>query len=443
MKEYISLDVLLNWVQMLRANIDGAIVLADDEEESRFYERLVHSSAKVIPAFNVASALLEKVTELGIEGVIATGRRAPGAHVLEGIFCPTLGDVSSLLLNSGASQAVISDVCGAAWIEASEKEVGPILTRVVDMARLFSQLRILAEENGKALTIQQFIKGIEWKSLKVDLGKLHFLAGDAGLTARAEALLESFTAMTLKEGLTECDGLDATYILAASTHFFKPRGISAARKVETAELLGLLRLSFQFEELENDEFFWRLKKWERENSKYPLLFDWRELDSLETVWDQRYWQRDLENLLEGLAPGQLLAVLKMDLDNFKIVNDELGHSEGDDAIRHYCSIVKTIVGSAGYVYRRGGDEVVALLPDADDASADAIAEKIRSQLESTFRLWADERGLKTSPTASIGLVIYGGRSPLEVVELADKAQRDAKENGKNRVVIAVVGQDNK
>ena len=68
MQEFVNLDVLLNWVQMLRANIDGAIVLADDEEESRFYERLIHQSAQVIPAFNVARGLLEKVTELGIGG---------------------------------------------------------------------------------------------------------------------------------------------------------------------------------------------------------------------------------------------------------------------------------------------------------------------------------------------------------------------------------------
>jgi diguanylate cyclase (GGDEF)-like protein len=443
MKEFISLDVLLNWVEMLRANIDGAIVLADDEEESRFYERLIHPSAKVIPAFDVADVLLERLTELGIEGVIAVGRRTPGAHLLEGTVCPTLGDVSSLLLNSSACQGVISDVCGKAWIEAGEKEVGAILTRIVDLARLFNQLRVVAQENRKALTIQQFINAIEWKTLKVNLVKLHPFGGDAQLTAIAEALIESFTIMPLKEGLTECDGTDAIYILAAATHFLKPRGISAARNVEAAELLGLLRVSFQFEEFENDQFFWRLKKWERQNSRYPLLGDWRELDSLETVWDQRYWQRDLEKLLEESEPGQLLAVLKMDLDNFKRVNDELGHSAGDDAIRHYCSVVKSIVGNAGYVYRRGGDEVVALLPETDGPTAGATAEKIRSQLESTFRLWADERGLKESPTASIGVVIYGGRSPLEVVELADKAQREAKDKGKNRVVVAALGQDNK
>jgi len=322
-------------------------------------------------------------------------------------------------------------------------DVGPILTRVVDLARLFNQLRVLAAENGTDLTIQEFVQGIDWKSLTIDFEKLHSFAGDAVLAGQAEALMESLTPTPLKDGLVECDGMDAIYILAAATHFFKPRGISAARRIEAAELLGLLRVSFDFEELENDAFFWRMKKWERQNSKYPLLNDWRELDSLETVWDQRYWQRDLEQLIQELVPGELLGVLKMDLDNFKIVNDELGHSVGDDAIRHYCSVVKSVVGSDGYVYRRGGDEVVVLLPETDDSRASAIAEEIRSEIESTFISWASERGLEKSPTASIGLVVYGGPSPVEVVELADKAQHDAKNNGKNRVVIAASMNENR
>ena len=304
---------------------------------------------------------------------------------------------------------------------------------MVDLARLFSQLRVLGDQDVKPLTIQEFTKAIEWKELKINLGKLHFLGSNPGLTAKAEALMESFAPITLKTGLTECDGLDAIYILAAATHFFKPRGISAWRKIEAVELFGLLRVSFQLEELETDGFFWRMKKWERQNNKYPLLSDWRELDSLETVWDQRYWQRDLEHLLHSLDPGELLGVLKMDLDNFKIVNDELGHSVGDDAIRHYCSVVKRVVGGDGYVYRRGGDEVVVLLPATEGPRAAAIAEEIRSQIESTFGSWAAERGLNKSPTASVGLVVYSGQSPVEVVELADKAQRGTKNERKNRI----------
>lgn len=129
-----------------------------------------------------------------------------------------------------------------------------------------------------------------------------------------------------------------------------------------------------------------------------------------------------------------IAALKMDLDNFKAVNDELGHSAGDEAIRFYCSIVKEAVGKRGYVYRRGGDELVAIVPRIDSSSARELAEKIRGQVESKFRQWATERGLAASPTASIGLVVSTSRPSLEVIKLMDQAQKRAKEEGKNRVV---------
>ena len=244
MQEFISFDVLVNWVQMLRANIDGAIVLADDEEESRFYERLIHPSAQVIPAFHVACPLLERVNELGIEGVIAAARRSVDAEQPGDIFCPTLGDVASLLLNSSSCQAAVSDVCGAAWLQAGGKEFGSILTRVVELARQFKQLLALSEENGKSLTIQEFIDGIDWKNLKVKLEEVRPFTGEGRLMARAEDLMEAFIPAPLEEGLIECDGMDAVYILAAATHFLKPRGISSARKVDRTELLGLLRSVF-------------------------------------------------------------------------------------------------------------------------------------------------------------------------------------------------------
>ena len=181
-----------------------------------------------------------------------------------------------------------------------------------------------------------------------------------------------------------------------------------------------------------------MKKWERKNSQYPLLNDWRMLDSLETVWDQRYWRRDLEKFLQMLEPEEVLGILKIDLDNFKAVNDELDHSAGDDAIRHYCSVVKRVVGGYGYVYRRGGDEIVVILLDTNGPSAQAIAEEIRGQIESTFRDWAEKRCLTKSPTASIGVVVDGARTPLELISLVDKAQQEAKSGGKNRVVVATL-----
>jgi diguanylate cyclase (GGDEF)-like protein len=71
------------------------------------------------------------------------------------------------------------------------------------------------------------------------------------------------------------------------------------------------------------------------------------LDPLGVLLDQRYWQRDLECILRTLGPQGQLAAFKMDLDNFKNVNEKLGHTAGDDAIRLYCSIVRDTLGRIG------------------------------------------------------------------------------------------------
>ena len=143
----------------------------------------------------------------------------------------------------------------------------------------------------------------------------------------------------------------------------------------------------------------------------------------------------LRQSLSLLGPDGQLAAFKMDLDDFRVVNNSLGHASGDDALRLYCSIVKKVLGRAGEVYRRGGDEVVAFAPGLEATVAQTLAEEVRAGIESEFRDWSVQRGLTSFPTASIGLVLTNGsRSFDEIVLLMDNAQHEAKQQGKNRVV---------
>src|ERR1700686_2396737 len=101
MREYLDLSVLANWVCMLRSDVDGAIWIADDDEEARFYERCAHHSGRVVSAPTVAVGLLQNVELRGAQGVIATVRSA--IHLRDGvenIFRPSVGDVASLLVLS-------------------------------------------------------------------------------------------------------------------------------------------------------------------------------------------------------------------------------------------------------------------------------------------------------------------------------------------------------
>src|ERR1700730_2239106 len=142
MREQIDLDFLANLVSMLRADIDGAIWLIDDEEEARFYQRCAHNSARIVPAPGVAFRLLEIVERRGVEGVGASvrGLRGPECDRID-VFRPYVGDVASLLLGAPSSHPVIEDICGIPWVTASEKQIGPIRPRIVWIARSLSELR--------------------------------------------------------------------------------------------------------------------------------------------------------------------------------------------------------------------------------------------------------------------------------------------------------------
>jgi len=233
-----------------------------------------------------------------------------------------------------------------------------------------------------------------------------------------------------------CDGADLVNLLAASTQFYQPRGLRSSRQVDSKTLISMLRAAFRPADIEKDELFWKMKTWERANHRYPLLKRWRDLDPLGVLSDQRYWESDLHAILKTLEPGAMLAVFKMDLDNFKAVNDKYGHTVGDEAIRLYSRTVLDIIGAVGEVYRRGGDEIIVLAPGLSEGGARELAEKTRGAIEARFRSWARTGGLDYRPTASIGLTLAAADRPAsEILRLVDDAQRRAKELGKNRVVV--------
>jgi diguanylate cyclase (GGDEF)-like protein len=440
MREYLDASVFFNWVVMLRADIDGAIWLADDDEEGRFYERCAHPSGRVVPTPKIAVEVLRHVAENGTKGVVATVR-----HVFDeqqgisgSIFRPSIGDVASLLVLSQSCIRVIEGIGGVAWLRVCEKDVGSIRSKAIAVACFLERLGEACTSAGvAALSPGDFANYIAWDALDVDWLRVGEYFQDRGLSMN---ILEGIR--NLRYGtdpyadIALCDGMNVVAILALSTKWLRPRGISAIREVKMDEFVSMVRIAFDLEELTNDSMFWRMRRWERQNIRYPLLRNWRTLDPLGVVTDQRYWERDLGLVMLSLESDEQIAIFKMDLDNFRNVNNALGHSAGDDAIRLYCTIVKEVLGSTGEIYRRGGDEIVVLAPRLDAEDAARLGEALRSEVESQFRAWAKPRGLDEWPTASIGLVFTKGRVAIsEVIARMDAAQHEAKRQGKNRLVI--------
>src|SRR6185503_14249584 len=101
MRDQVGLDFFANLVSMLRASIDGAIWLVDDEDEAGFYEKCAHDKALVLCSPGLALQLLEVVERRGVEGVIACVRGSRTTERERGnVFRPSRGDIASLLLVS-------------------------------------------------------------------------------------------------------------------------------------------------------------------------------------------------------------------------------------------------------------------------------------------------------------------------------------------------------
>ena len=129
-----------------------------------------------------------------------------------------------------------------------------------------------------------------------------------------------------------------------------------------------------------------------------------------------------------------LAVMFLDLDKFKQINDTLGHATGDLLLKEAAARMQACLRASDTVARIGGDEFVVLLPSIEAATnAMAVAQKMRQVLDQPFVL----AGHTLSISASIGISIYPGHGDDEkqLLKNADIAMYRAKGEGRNRVAF--------
>jgi diguanylate cyclase (GGDEF)-like protein len=147
-------------------------------------------------------------------------------------------------------------------------------------------------------------------------------------------------------------------------------------------------------------------------------------DVLSGVGNRRLMELMIEKSLALAARGNLaLAVIMLDIDDFKRFNDTQGHSAGDAVIRQLGKIINSSIRTGDIAARYGGEEFLLLLPDSNLKRSQALAERLRNQIEH-----------QTPVTASFGLATYQlGMDYKTLLRLADEALYRAKRSGKNRV----------
>ena len=164
-------------------------------------------------------------------------------------------------------------------------------------------------------------------------------------------------------------------------------------------------------------------------------------DPLTGLSNRRHFEAELDRHVTSVlaaGPGRgRSALLILDLDNFKYINDSLGHSAGDAVLQQVSMVLKENLRSSDVMARLGGDEFAVLLREVRPDDASRVAGQIRNSIRGQRFSLQDGQHLRLS--VSIGITTFDGgdrTSPSELMTNADIAMYDAKDAGRDRVSIA-------
>jgi len=155
-------------------------------------------------------------------------------------------------------------------------------------------------------------------------------------------------------------------------------------------------------------------------------------DPLTQLFNRRHFM-ELSNQLLTLSKGSgiPLSLAFLDLDNFKCINDQHGHEVGDRVLQKVSKVLKENVRNSDVVARFGGEEFIILFTNTDQEHALTVCEMIRKAIEE-----AEMPEHVNNITTSIGVSVVGGdESITQVIRRADKALYEAKNKGRNQIVI--------
>jgi diguanylate cyclase (GGDEF)-like protein len=161
------------------------------------------------------------------------------------------------------------------------------------------------------------------------------------------------------------------------------------------------------------------------------------IDSLTGVYNRQFLDRQLPVEIErAMRSGVMLSMLVIDVDDFKRINDELGHKKGDEALVAITEIIRRNLRKVDMPFRYGGEEIVILLPGTPEFEALHTAERLRRVI-SQYRGFKDAFGKVRDLSVSVGVSVYPdtARTGEQLFSQADEAMYRAKQRGKNQVVL--------
>jgi diguanylate cyclase (GGDEF)-like protein len=233
-----------------------------------------------------------------------------------------------------------------------------------------------------------------------------FMATAAWQTTPADSTEARRTGPVIVPGMMLMSSL--CIVVFATFHEVLPLGVILAT---CTLMLAIIRMGFAFRQLQT------LAESKRE----------ARTDELTGLPNRRLFYETLRNSLEPASGGQHLAVLMIDLDRFKEINDSLGHHVGDEVLRQLGPRLARVVDGHGTVARLGGDEFGLLLsPLLNDSQATEVAERVRDDLRRSFLL--DNITLHVDASIGIAIAPDHGDAADTLLQRADVAMYEAKRN---------------
>lgn len=287
-------------------------------------------------------------------------------------------------------------------------------------------------------------------------------------------LLNLDAAVAMDASLDRTVILEITNLLQTS---LDPEEVLKLFKQELGQLVGIDSLHFKYPPLDLDI---NLEKPERHSTNYHLYMESQDLGQILLTRDQRFSRAELEKLERLLCAlfyplrnalthqhalkaafndeltgaqnraafelglpreislaqrhGQPFALMIIDLDRFKQINDSLGHAAGDLILKQVAGCIRECIRGSDLFYRYGGEEFILLLSNTNQTGAQLLAERSR---EAVSRLEVSHAETRCTATISIGLAaLMLGESAQTLFERADAALYQAKRAGRNRVELA-------
>lgn len=204
------------------------------------------------------------------------------------------------------------------------------------------------------------------------------------------------------------------------------------RPVDRNELLARVRTQVR-----------RKRFQERLRSTYEISLSMALTDSLTGLYNRRYLEVHLEKLLlKNQESKKSLAVLLVDIDHFKQVNDKYGHTAGDEVLQIFSQRLLGNLRSFDLVARLGGEEFAVILPDVSEQRAWMVGERLRASISDVAFNVTGHEGIAITTSIGAALIDHNQHTKHEVLERADKCLYEAKKGGRNAVVFEGKGKLN-